>query len=350
MIKKLISASVILVAAVTIGALVDVSPASAAGDEVVFSADTATGLSDLVVKSGGQVTSIAVGASDVTLTLGADSDITFESASGAIMSVDCAGGSTFTAGSPSQMRVDYVDADTCTTVVLTIGSGTLTEPNVAANPLTAGTASTHTVTFRTVNALTSGQKIKLAFGGGYTIADNTTASNVTTLTDDGTSIASGISLASVAANKTITITLASSVAARSVINIVLNSALVTNPATASADTAVSGIDIYTTTSGGTTIDSLPNQTAFNRVIDLEPGWNIFAPSQALENSAYATVLTPISGSYSDIYTLIWNSTTETMTWQTPTTIDPLYGYAIYITGSSAVKLPLDFAKETPGGY
>ena len=343
MTKKLIISSVIL--AVFIGALGLASMAKAVGEEVVFSADTTVGISDLVIQSGGQVTSIAVGASSVTLALGATSDITFESASGAIMSVDCGDGATFTAGFPSRMRVDYHAS--CASVVLTTGEGTLTEVNVKAVPLAVASSSSYTINFRTVNALTSGQKIKLVFGGGFTILSTTTASLVTTLEDDDTDISSSISLASVAGTKTITITLASNVAAKSIVDIVLSSTLVTNPP-ATTDATVSGIDIYTTTATDTTIDSKTDQTAYNRVIDLVPGWNIFAPSQALETATYATVLAPISGSYNAIYTLAWDTTVtpNTMTWQTPTNIEPLTGYAIYITGGSTVKLPLDFAKET----
>jgi len=354
MTKKLITISVFLVALVGMLGLVGV--AKAAGNDVIFGADTpadiyligTTNPSDLVVKDGSQVETFAVGTDSVTVTLDTGSDITFESALGTIMSVDCVGGVTaFTAGVPSQMNI--VDSAACPTVVLTIGASTLTEVNVKATPLTASATSSYTVTFRTVNALTSGQEIKLVFGGGFTITASTDDTLVTPFTDDGTDISSSISLASVAGTRTITITLASDVAARSVINLVLDRSLVTNPSTASDAVAVSGIDIYTTTaSDGSTIDSLVNQTAFNRVIDLVPGWNIFAPSQALEVAAYATVLAPISGSYSSIYTLEWDDTVtpNTMTWQTPTNIEPLTGYAIYITGGSTVKLPLDFAKET----
>ena len=230
-------------------------------------------------------------------------------------------------------------------VIALTSAASLTQINVGANPLTANTASVYTVTFKTINALASGQKIQLDFGTGFTIADSTSTAKVTTLTDDGTDISSGISLSSVASTKIIKITLNSSVAASSIINIVLDSTLVTNPSTASATTAVSGIDIYTTDSSGNTIDQVLNQTAFNRVIDLVTGWNIFAPSQALENSAVSTVLAPIGTStYSAIYTLTWSAVTETMTWQTATVIEPLGGYAINISGA-AQKLPLDFAKE-----
>jgi len=230
-------------------------------------------------------------------------------------------------------------------VIALTSAASLTQINVGANPLTANTASVYTVTFKTINALTSGQKIQLDFGTGFTIADSTSTAKVTTLTDDGTDISSGISLSSVASTKIIKITLNSSVAASSIINIVLDSTLVTNPSTASATIAVSGIDIYTTDSSGNTIDQVLNQTAFNRVIDLVTGWNIFAPSQALENSAVSTVLAPIGTStYSAIYTLTWSAVTETMTWQTATVIEPLGGYAINISGA-AQKLPLDFAKE-----
>ena len=354
MIKKLISVSLILTIAMVMGALVDIEKIDAvAYNDVTFDADTpapiylsgTTNASDLVVKSGSTAATFATDLDKVTVTLLTNSSITFESALGKIMSVDCADGSTYSAGATSQMVVAYHAS--CPTVVLTIGADTLTEGNVAASDLTAATASAYTVTFRTVNALTTGQKIKLAFGTGFTIAENSTASNVTTLTDGGVSIKSGISLSSASAGKTITVTLASDVAASSVINMVLNSALVTNPAITTAAVATSGIDIYTTTSGGTTIDSLADQTAFNRVIDLEPGWNVFATSQALENTAYLTVLAPIGTSnYSDILTLVWDSTNSEMAWDTPATITPLYGYAIYITASSTVKLPLDFAKET----
>lgn len=329
--------------------------ASAVGEEVVISANTpipiylqgTTSASDLVANAGGQVTSMIVDTDRVTLSLGANSDITFSSASGKIMSVSCKAGNTaYTAGTPSSMRVDYDSG--CTTVVLTIGPGTLTEPNVAASPLTEGAASAYTVTFKTVNTLVAGNKIQLDFGSGFTIADSTTATKVTTFTDDTADISTGITLSSVGATKQIKITLPTgrTIAAQSVVNIVLDSTLVTNPATATDAVAVSGIDIYTTTSAGTVIDSLANQTAYNRVIELAVGWNVFAPSQALENSAIATALAPISGSYNAIYTLAWSSAASTMTWQTPTTIDPLYGYAIYNNSGAAIKLPLDFAKET----
>lgn len=358
MIKKLITISVFLV--MLVGMLGLVGLVQAAGDDVIFSANTVVDIyylgttdsasADLQVNSSSQVETFAVGTDSVTITLsdtGNDSDITFESSLGTIMSVDCADGATFTAGVPSTMQIVYNAS--CTTVVLTIGSSTLTELNVKATPLTASATSSYTVTFRTVNALTSGQKIKLVFGGGFTILGSSATTTITTLTDDGTDISLGITaFASVANTRTITITLATDVAAMSVINIVLDRSLVTNPSTVSADVAVSAIDIFTTTAAGATIDSKADQTAFNRVIDLEPGWNIFASSQALEVTAYATVLAPISGSYSAIYTLVWDTgvTPNTMTWQTPTSVTPLTGYAIYITGGSTIKLPLDFAKET----
>ncbi|MFH1565004.1 MAG: hypothetical protein ABIC82_04095 [bacterium] len=350
MTKKTILISTIFAVVVMFGFT---SVVSAAGDEVILSADTSTPIylqgtttpSDLVANSGGQVTAMAVDTDKVTLSLGADSDITFSSQTGFVISASCASGATFTAGSPSSLRVDYNVS--CTTVEVTVGPGTLTEPNVAASPLTAGTASAYTVTFKTVNPLVAGNKIQLDFGSEFTVATNLAESNVTTLTDDTVDISSGITLVTDATTRQIKITLNSTVAAQSVINIVLNSTLITNPATATATVAQSGIDIYTTTSAGTVIDSLLNQTAYDRVVELAVGWNVFAPSQELENSAKATVMAPISSSYSAIYTLAWSSTSSTMTWQTPTTIDPLYGYAIYNSSSSIIKLPLDFAKETP---
>lgn len=361
MTKKTILISTIFAAVMMFGLT---SIVSAAGDELIFSAETPVPIylngtatpSDLVILPVSaanpvrlsQVTTMAVDTDKITLTLGSTSDITFSSALGKTMSVSCADGSTFTSstgsGFPSTMRVDY--NINCTTVVLTIGPGALTEANVAASPLTANTASSYTVTFMTVNALSAGDKIQLDFGTWFTIADSTTAAQVATLTDDSTSITSGIALSSVAATKQIKITLHSTVAAGSVVNIVLDSSLVTNPLTATSDVALSGIDIYTTKSNGSVIDSLADQTAYDRVIDLAAGWNVFAPSQALENSAIATALAPISGSYSAIYTLAWSSSASAMTWQTPTTIDPLYGYAIYNNSGAAIKLPLDFAKET----
>jgi hypothetical protein len=351
MTKKTILISTIFAVAMMFGLT---SIVSAAGDDVVFGADTSvpvyligtTSASDLVVAADSQAAGIAIGTDRVTVTLESGSDITFKSASNEIMNVaGCtATYATFTPGSPSTMRIVYNAA--CTSAVLTIGTGTLTEANVAATPLTEATASTYTVTFRTVGALISGDIIQLDFGTRFTVAaNNTTASNVTTLTDDGTDISTGISLSTGTSNQ-IKITLNSAVAAGSVMNIVLNSALVTNPATATSDTALSGIDIYTTTAAGVVIDSLANQTAFNAVLDLPVGWSVFAPSQALEATSTTVVLTPISGSYSAIYTLAWASGTSTMTWQTPSNIQPLYGYVIYNSTGSTLKLPLDFAKET----
>ena len=365
MIKKLITITAFLAMAMTFCL---VGGVNAAGDEVLFSADTNMNIldkntgsgSDLVVKSGSKVTTIAADTDSVTVTLGADSDIIFESAGGSIISVNCASGSTFVPGVPSRMNI--VDHDDCHTVVATIGAGALIEVDVAANPLTAATASAYTVTFRTVNALTAGQKIKLVFGSGFTIDESVLEATVTNFTDDGDSVGTGTlaggdfvftgDLVSTTATKTITLAIptGTTIAASSVINIVLDSTLVTNPAVASATVGISGVDIYTTTSDGTTIDSkTASPTAFNRVIDLEPGWNIFAPSQKLQTpdaiGTTTSVLTPITGDYSTVYTLT-RADAGVMTWTTPDTIDPLYGYAIYITAGSTVKLPLDFAKET----
>lgn len=361
MTKKLITISVILGLAMTLGL---VGVAKAVFDDVTFGADTAvdiyyvgttnTAKADLQVNSGGKVATYATDTDSVTVTLESGSDITFQSASGKIMNVDCSAGATYTAGVPSTMRVVYNAS--CPTVVLTIGASALTEANIKATPLTAATLSDYTVTFRTANTLTAGQKIKLVFGTSFTITESALEAKVTTFTDDGSPVGTldADGLVSTAATKTITIAVptGATIAKSSVINIVLDD-LVTNPANASlahtngAPTmSALGIDIYTTTSGDVTIDSLVDQTPFNRIIELKPGWNIFAPSQELEAAAYATVLTPISGSWSAIYTLA-RADAGVMTWQTPTTIDPLYGYAIYITGSSTVKLPLDFAKETP---
>jgi len=345
MIKKLIPISVILALAISLGL---VGVAKAGYDDVIFSADTTIGLEDLVVKAGSQVKLIAVGASDVTITLELGSAITFSSASGLIMVLDHPI-ATYTAGTPSTITITY--NSTYPTVKLYIGSvssttGTLTEVNVAASSLKASTASAYTITFKTATALSAGDKIELDFGTGFTIATSADEAKVTTLTDDGTAITlAADAFSSNATTKKIIMALPATVAANSVINIVLSSTLVTNPATTSSDTAVSGIDIYTTDSAGNKIDALANQTAFNRVIDLVSGWNIFAPSQELESSALATVMAPIAGTYEAIYTLAIDTSTGLMTWQTPSTIDPLYGYAIYNKSGSTQKLPLDFAKE-----
>lgn len=342
MIKKLISITGILAMAMT---LCLVGGVNAAYNDVVFSADTPIGSSnshqDMVVAKDSVVAGFVVGdANDVTLTLEEGSNITFESALGKIMSASCGG--TFTAGS----TLNVVWSSACTTSVVTIGTGTLTEINVAASLLTPEQQSAYTVTFRTINALSATDIIRLDFGGGFTLATGDTASNVVLKDDTVTITPSAVSYSD--STKKILITLNSTVAAGSIINIVLDSDLVKNPvANSLSDTGLSGIDIYTTTSGGTIIDSKPNQTAFNRVLDLVLGWNIFAPSQELEDSDKTAVMAPISARYDAIYTLTWNSTLSTMTWQTPTTIDPLYGYAVYINGSSTpVKFPLDFAKET----
>lgn len=350
--KKIISISVFLAFAISLGLVGCVGIANADYDAVQFDADTSIDIEDLVISSGGKVAGIEVNVATTTITLESQSTITFTSASGKIMQLDhaSAGTNECLAGGTSRLIVTYdsshpvvilsLTGSTCTTY-------TLTEVNVAASPLTADTASAYTVTFKTANDLTSGQKIQLDFGTGFTIADSTSTAKVTTLTDDGSALSvSALDASSTA--KSITITVGADVASSSVINIVLDSTLVTNPSTASADTSVSGIDIYTTDSGGTAIDTVLNQTAFNRVLDLVSGWNIFAPSQTLESAAVATVMTPISGTstYDALYTLAWDSTAETMTWQTPTTIDPLYGYAIHNKTETTKKLPFDFAKES----
>lgn len=349
MIKKIVSISIIFV--MTMAILAGFArPTEAAYDSLTFGSAVATGIEDITISSGGEVEALAVAATTIDITMAVGSSITFTSATGKVMTLDndAAGTNTCAAGGTSSLTVAYIPGDATVQLSLTGATCTtyaLSEANVKATPLTAATASAYTVTFKTATALSSGDKIRLDFGTGFTVADNTTASNVTTLTDDGTDISSGISLAAVSATKRVTITLASAVAANSVVNIVLNSALVTNPSTASADTAVSGLDLYTTDSGDTTVDSLLNQTAFNRVISLVSGWNVFAPSQTLESATLATVMLPIVDTYSAIYELAWDSDTSTMTWQTPTTINPLYGYAIYNNSGSTQSLPLDFAKE-----
>ena len=359
MIKKLLSISGILAMAMT---LCLVGGVDATGNNVVFTSDTSmniyrigtTSASDLVVEAGSQVAGIARGTDRVTITLESGSDITFKSAGNQVMTVtNCdAAYATFTAGATSMMHI--VHNDLCDdNVVLTIGTGGLTEANVKAVPLTAGALAAdteYTVTFRTVSALASSDKIKLVFGTGYTIADSGGSAVVT---DNGTPITPTLTTSS--SSKEVILTLDSAVTASSVIVIDLTS-VVTNPALASSaynaagdpTMSVLGIDFYTTTSGGTTIDSLAGQTPYNRIIELEPGWNIFAPSQALETPLYTTVLTPIIDYVRTIYTLT-RADAGVMSWTTPDgmTIDPLYGYAIYITGSVTQKLPLDFAKETP---
>lgn len=361
MTKKLIPISVILAMAMTLGL---VGVVKAGGADVVFDDDTkmdiyrigTTIASDLVVEAASQVAGIVRDTDRVTITLESGSDITFKSAGSQIMTVtNCgAGFATFHAGTPSTMHI--VHDDTCdTNVVLTIGTGGLTEGNVKATPLTAGEASVYTVTFKTVSALTAGQKIKLAFGTGYGIAANAALSTTgVAVTDEtGTSTAIASTFESTIATREVIITLTPAVAASRVIEIVLTS-VVTNPSTLTHNAAgdptmsVLGIDIYTTTSGGNTIDSLADQTPYNRIIELKPGWNIFAPSQVLETPAYATVILPITSYVKTIYTLTRGA--GTMVWETPTTIDPLYAYAIYITGSVNQDLPLDFAKEIPGNF
>lgn len=351
MTKKLITITAILALVMTVGL---VGTARAAGDDVVFSSETTIDIQDLVISANSQVEGIEVGASTVTVSMAVGSDITFTSASGKEMTLSpaAAGTVTYLAGGASTAAITYNAAypEVILTVTSTLYSN-LTEINVYANPLTANTLSSYTVTFKTVTELVATDKIQLDFGTGFTITDDETATNVTTLTDDRTDIKVGISLDSQAGgDNIITIALNSTVAAESVINLVLHSSLVKNPAASSADTAVSGIDIYTTDSTGNKKDVALNQTAFNRVIDLVNGWNIFAPSQTLESSAVATVIVEgaglVSGTdYDAFYTLTWDTDTSRMKWTTATTIDPLYGYAIHNISGVTKELPLDFEKE-----
>jgi hypothetical protein len=355
MIKKLISVSVILTTALAMGVLVDVGSANAAHNSVTFSEATTIDIEDLVISANSQVEQIAVGTTTVTINMQVGSTITFTSASGKVMALDhtSAGTNSCAAGGGSSLTVSYDASHPIVVLDLTgatCATYALTEANVAANPLTADTASAYTITFKTSHELAADSKIKLVFGTGFTILDSTDEDLVDTDGGVGFTLLDG-DFSSVASSKTITLIIpfGTTLAAGSVIDIVLDNTLVKNPTPASADVAVSGVDISTTDSGDTVIDALADQTAFNRVIDLVPGWNIFAPSQALESSTASTVLTPIGASnYDDILTLTLDATTDTMTWQTATTIKPLYGYAIHITGSSTVNLPLDFAKEIPG--
>ena len=365
MTKKLITISVFLGLAVIFGFGGCVK---AVGDEVVFSADTTvdiyeigtTSASDLVVEANSQVTTFVRGTDNVSITLDTDSDITFKSAGNQIMTVTgcTAAQAVFTAGTTSTMRIQY-DATNCTSAVLTIGTGGLTEGNVKAVPLTAGALAAdteYTVTFRTVSALTDGQKVKLVFGTGYGIATYSTDETRVVITDvtipDIPTTVTPSAFSSSGTTNEVVITLPDVVAGR-VLNIVLSDT-VTNPSTLTHNAAgdpdlpTLGIDIYTTTDGDVTIDALADQTPYNRIIELKTGWNVFAPSQALETPAYATVLLPIYGSYDAIYTLVRG--TGTMEWLSPTNIEPLFGYAIYITAGSTVELPLDFAKEGPTNF
>ena len=354
MTKKLITITVFLGLVMMFGSVGCAKAVT--GADVVFSADTpmpiykigTTTASDLKVKASSQAAAIATDTDRVTVTLLSGSDITFKSASGEVMSVTgCTSThAVFTAGTPSLMQIQH--DSTCVSAVLTIGTGGLTEVNIKGAPLTAAaTATVYTVTFKTVKALLAGEKIKLAFGTGYGISSGTVA-----VKDDTVTIGSSSSVSA----KEVTITLTPAVVEGSVIDITLTN-VVTNPTAASLihtngapDVTVLGIDISTTTATGTTIDALADQTPYNRIIELEPGWNVFAPSQTLEDYAddYADVLAPIFGSYDAVYTLTRSA--GVMSWLPPTRFDPLYGYAIHITGSSTVKLPLDFAKETPSNF
>ena len=341
MTKKIISISAILVLALFVGLA---GIAKAAGNDIVFSAATTIGIQDVVVSSGSQVEGIVVDTSTVTVSMASGSTITFVSPSGKEMTLSPAAAGI----------VDYSTIGTTTTtitynsdypeVVLTVAStlySKLTEVNVYANPLTAGSASEYTITFKTSTVLSAGDdKIQLDFGTEFIIVDTGTVE----VKDDATTITSSFTTA----GTIVTITLTTAVVASSIIEITLTD-VVTNPSTATADTAESGIDIYTTNNAGTKIDVVLNQTAFNRVITLVNGWNIFAPSQTLESSAVATVITANAGLTSDhydaLFTLVWDG--SIMDWQTATTIDPLYGYAIHIISGTTHELPLDFAEEKP---
>ena len=85
MIKKLIPISVILTLAVSLGL---VGVASAAGNDVVFTSATTTGISDLVISAGSQVQSIVIGTATVIMTMASGSTITFTSAGGNRMALD----------------------------------------------------------------------------------------------------------------------------------------------------------------------------------------------------------------------------------------------------------------------
>ena len=85
MIKKLIPISVILALAVSLGL---VGVASAAGNDVVFTSATTTGVSDLVISAGSQVQSIVIGTATVIMTMASGSTITFTSAGGNRMVLD----------------------------------------------------------------------------------------------------------------------------------------------------------------------------------------------------------------------------------------------------------------------
>ena len=361
MTKKIISISAILVLALFVGL---VGTAKAAGNDIVFSAATTIGIQDLVVSANSQVEGIVIDTATVTVTMASGSTITFTSDEGREMTLTPAAAAaaftvSYTAGGASTVTITWNAA--YPEVVLTVASTVytnLTEVNVYANPLTADTASAYTVTFKTATQLVATDKIQLDFGTGFTgqITDGIADTGVGTivLTDDGASVTPSAFLTNQSA-RTIIITLPGTVAVNSVINIVLNSSLVKNPATVTADTAASGIDIYTTDStGNTKKDVALNQTAFNRVIDLVNGWNIFAPSQLLEDSDIATVITENAGftsgvgnDYDVLWTLTLHTTTNTMQWATPSDNDivPLYGYAFHNISGGTLKLPLDFAKE-----
>ena len=139
MIKKLIPISVILALAMTIGL---VGVANAAWNSVQFTANTPTGVSDLIITSGSKIEQIVIGGSTITITLASGSTITFTSASGQEMVLNDPIATVAYAVSGSSLAITYVEGHPTVVVSLT---GKSYAPIISALVVTNTT--TVTVTF-----------------------------------------------------------------------------------------------------------------------------------------------------------------------------------------------------------
>jgi len=182
MIKKLIPISVILALAMTVGL---VGLANAAWNSVQFTANTPTGVEDLIITSGSNVDTIVIGTSTITVTLASGSNITFTSANGNIMKLDHPiATNVCNAGGDSFLTIPHSAA--YPTVILRLAGTTCSVavvPTITSVVITNST--TVTVTFsKDIDYLTDAAAFKAAVVsfGGTGIDSSSISGNVLTLT------------------------------------------------------------------------------------------------------------------------------------------------------------------------